>query len=448
MNKFKSILSAIGNWFKKVGIAIGRWCKSLFVSVDGNEPKLKTLYKLERTKSILSSLISIAGGMIVGLIIMIIAGIATNHIGDLWRGFLVLISGPFFTGSSFNISFGFNASSIGSMLFRTTPILMTGLSVALAFKTGLFNIGAPGQFLMGTMASLLVAHSIPTTNGGAFWVWLLALLAGIALGAIWGAIPGLFKALLNINEVIVCIMTNWIAASVVAWVFDANGHLKNVGEGKSGYILPTRVNGVANPRLGMDLLFKGSWADGGILIAIAIAIVVYIVLNKTVFGYELRATGSNRNAARYAGMKDKRNIVLSMAIAGGLAACGASLFYLNGNTEFFWETSTSLPSEGFNGIPVALLASNNPIGVIFSAAFMSYLVISGSNLAGVTSYNEHIASLIVAVIIYFAGFSKLIKDMLNNSKAKKVTTPTIPQEETSETQPTNVAEDVNSTKEA
>ncbi|MBO5772301.1 MAG: ABC transporter permease, partial [Clostridia bacterium] len=352
MNKFKSILSAIGNWFKKVGIAIGRWCKSLFVSVDGEQPKLKTLYEQERTKSILSSLISIAGGMVIGLVIMIIAGIATNHAGDIWKGFLVLISGPFFTGSSFEISFGFNSASLGSMLFRTTPILLTGLSVALAFKTGLFNIGAPGQFLMGTMGSLLVAHSIPTTDGGAFWVWLLALLVGIVLGAIWGAIPGLFKALLNINEVIVCIMTNWIAASVVTWVFDANGHLKNASEGKTGYIIPTRVNGVSNPRLGMDLLFKGSWADGGIIIAIVIAIVVYIVLNKTVFGYELRATGSNRNAARYAGMKDKRNIILSMAIAGGLAACGACLYYLNGNAEFFWETSTSLPDEGFNGIPV------------------------------------------------------------------------------------------------
>lgn len=440
MSKFKDFFATVGQWFKKAGIAtgkwfknwvvevdgkpnhfvkIGRWTKSLFVSVDNREPGFVTLYKKPQTKSVLSSLISIAGGLLLGIVILFIVAIASPTIpfSDTFKGIIVLITGAFFDGSASNISVGYNVSMISSMFLRATPLLLTGLSVAIAFKTGLFNIGAPGQYLMGTMGSLIVALGIPTTPQSAFWVWLLALLVGIVCGMLWGAIPGLFKALLNINEVIVCIMTNWIAASLVSWVFSGSD-FRNIAEGKAGYIMPTRVNGVQNPRLGMDWLLPGTWADGGIIIAILIAIVMFILLTKTTLGYELRSCGFNKNASKYAGMNEKRNIVLSMAIAGGLSACGAALYFLNGNTEFYWETSTSLPAEGFNGIAVALLASNNPVGVIFSALFMSYLNIGGSKMPGVTAFNEHIASIIVAVIIYFSGFAKLIRDWLE-LKGKK-----------------------------
>ena len=149
------------------------------------------------------------------------------------------------------------------------------------------------------------------------------------------------------------------------------------------------------------------------------------MLNKTTFGYELRACGYNRNAAKYAGMNEKRNILLSMAIAGGLAACGASLWCLNGQQDFKWNTYQALPNVGFNGIPAALLASNNPIGVIFSAIFLRYIDTGGSYLPGETSFNEYVSQLIIAVIIYFAGFSKFINDYLKNKQMKKVNAPTI-----------------------
>ena len=155
---------------------------------------------------------------------------------------------------------------------------------------------------------------------------------------------------------------------------------------------------------------------------------LYVVLNKTTFGYELRACGYNRNAAKYAGMNEKRNIVLSMAIAGGLAACGAALWCLNGQQDFKWNTYQALPNVGFNGIPAALLASNNPIGVIFSAIFLRYIDAGGSYLSGKTAFNEYVPQLIVAVIIYFAGFSKFIKDYLNK-KAKKKEAPAAAQQE-------------------
>ena len=155
-------------------------------------------------------------------------------------------------------------------------------------------------------------------------------------------------------------------------------------------------------------------------------------MNKTTLGYELKACGANRHAARYAGIKDKRNIVLSMAIAGALAAAGASLYYLSGNTEFAWETYQKLPAEGFNGIPVALLASNNPIGIIFSSAFMSMLSINGLQLKNLTAYNAYITDIIIAAIVYFSSFSLLIKMWLSKKKEKKVAVAAEPSEKAKE----------------
>ena len=284
------------------------------------------------------------------------------------------------------------------MLFRATPLIMTGLSVAIAFKTGLFNIGAPGQYLMGTMVSLMVALSIPSTSVPTVLIWIIAFVAGTLAGALWGSIPGMLKAFLNINEVLACIMTNWIAANVVTWLFDISNFKNMVENTKSGYVYKTSFNNVATAKLGLDKLFPGSQVNGGILIAILFAIGVYILINKTTLGFQLKACGSNRHAARYAGIQDKRNIVLSMAIAGGLSAAGASLYWLSGNTEFFWTTYQSLPAIGFNGIPVALLAVNNPIGVIFTGIFMSMLNIVGNQLSTLTAYNEYITDVVIAVI--------------------------------------------------
>ena len=334
-------------------------------------------------------------------------------ISDAFRGLGIILAGPFASGGARNIAF-----VLGDMLFESAPLLLTGLSVAIAFKTGLFNIGAPGQYLMGAMGSVIVALSVPTTEKTAFWVWLLSLIVGMLCGMLWGLIPGFFKAFLNVNEVIVCIMTNWIAANVVSWVFANNRQFINTAGGKTAYVLPTTANGVSTPKLGLDKLFPGSNIDIGIFVAILIAVGIFILMNKTTLGYELKACGHNKNAAKYAGMNEKRNIMLSMAIAGGLAAIGASLYYLNGGAELVWNTYSKLPDNGFNGIPVALLASNNPLGVIFSSVFLRFIDKGGYNLAGFTAYNEYVSDLIIALIIYFAGFSKLIKDMLSRRKAK------------------------------
>ncbi len=399
---------------------------------------LLDLYRKDSTKKVLASLISILAGLVVGAIVVVLVGLSKPNIGasGIWDGVRLIFAGILSTGraATGELSWGFNARALGNMLFRATPLILTGLSVAVANKTGLFNIGAPGQYLMGTMATLVVALSIPYGTMPVFFVWLLAFLAGCAAGALWGAIPGALKAFLNINEVLACIMTNWLAANVVTWVFEES-NMKNIVEGtKAGYIYKTTYgltqvdgawtyvegNGVATAKMGLDKIFPGSQVNGGILIAIVIAIGVAILMSKTTLGYELKACGANRHAARYAGIRDKRNIVLSMAIAGGLSGAGAALYWLSGNTEFFWSTYQSLPAAGFNGIPVALLAVNNPIGVVFSALFMAMLNIVGQQLTGFTAYNEYITDVIIAVIVYLSAFSLLIRTKLSGkSKAGK-----------------------------
>ena len=352
----------------------------------------------------MASLLAILCGLVVGFVVLLVADPANAF----W-GLLAILTG----GLS-------DMKNLGQVLYAATPIILTGLSVGFANKTGLFNIGAPGQYLISTMATLMIALSIPSSSVPTWIIWILAFLGGCLAGALWGALPGLAKACLNINEVLACIMTNWVAANLVTWMFDISNFKNTVENTKSGYIYKTSFNGVATPKLGLDKLFPGSQVNAGILVAILLAIAMYILMTKTTLGYELQACGANRHAARYAGIKDKRNIVLSMAIAGALAGAGAALYYLSGNTEFYWSTYQSLPAVGFNGIPVALLALNNPIAVIFAGVFMAMLKIVGQQLTNLTAYNEYITDVIIAVIVYLSAFSLVIRMMLSGRKKKKI----------------------------
>ena len=387
-----------------------------------------TLLQKEGTKSVMASLIAILIGLAVGAVIILIVGIFNPSLGmkGALEGVQLVFGGLFSTGrdTAGALTFGFNSTNMGNMLFRATPLILTGLSVAVAFKTGLFNIGAPGQYLMGTAATLILALSIPTEVVPAPLVWVIAFVGGSLAGAIWGCIPGLVKAFLNINEVLACIMTNWIAANLVTWLFDSGSLFENlqnhVENTKTAYIYKTSFNGVQTAKLGLDKLFPGSQVNGGIIVAIIIAILVFILMTKTTLGYQLKACGANRHAARYAGIADKRNIVLSMAIAGALSGAAASLYYLSGNTEFYWTSAyQTLPATGFNGIPVALLAASHPIGVIFAGCFMSMLDIVGLQLTNLTAYNEYITDVIIAIIVYLSAFSLVIRMLISGRKRRK-----------------------------
>lgn len=200
----------------------------------------------------MASVLSILVGLIAGSLIILIVGLCTPSLGlkSVWDGVRLIFAGLFATGrdAAGALTFGFNPASVGNMLFRATPLILTGLSVAVAFKTGLFNIGAPGQYLAGTAATLFIALSIPSSIVPPEIIWFLAFFGGMLAGALWGAIPGMLKSLLNINEVLACIMTNWIAANLVTWIFDIS-NLKNVVENtKSGYIYKTTFNNVATSK--------------------------------------------------------------------------------------------------------------------------------------------------------------------------------------------------------
>ena len=251
--------------------------------------KLSTLYAKDGTKKLISSLISILVGLLVGGIVVAIVGVFNSKISGagIWDGIRLIFAGILNTGrdASGALTWGFNPQNIGNMLFRATPLIMTGLSVAIAFKTGLFNIGAPGQYLMGTLATLYIALGIPSSSVPAGVIWLLAFLGGM--------------------------------------------------------------------------------------------------------------------------------------LAGALAGAGAALYWLSGNTEFYWTTYQSLPGVGFNGIPVALLAVNNPIAVIFTGIFMAMLDIVGMQLTNLTAYNEYITDVIISVIVYLSAFSLVIRMMLTGRKKRK-----------------------------
>lgn len=408
-----------------------------------NKRQGRTLWDKEGVRSVAASVISILIGLLVGSILVAVVG-AIYKMGakSIWEGVQLVMLGIFSTGrdAAGALSFGFNSANMGNMLFRATPLILTGLSVAVAYKTGLFNIGAPGQYLMGTATTLVIALSVPVGTMPRPLLWLLAFLGGVLAGGLWGCIPGLVKAFLNINEVLACIMTNWIAGNIVAAIFDGSKFRNMVETTKTGYIYKTTYGltqvaagtgieggdftyvegaGVATAKLGLDKIFPGSQVNGGILIAILIAVGVYILMTKTTLGYRLKACGANRHAARYAGINDRGSIVLSMAIAGALSGAAAALYWLSGNTEYYWSSAyQTLPAIGFNGIPVALLAACNPIGVIFTGCFMSMLNIVGQQMRNLTAFNEYIADVIIAVIVYFSAFSLVIKMALGGRKKK------------------------------
>ena len=387
-----------------------------------NKKALSPLMKNDGIKSVAASLLSILIGIITGCTIIFAVSLFSKDITAKSgiEAIKLILFGLFSKGrnSEGSLVFGLGGASIGDLLFRATPVIMTGLSVTYAFRTGLFNIGAAGQYLMGTAATLFVALSLPPSVPPLI-IWLCAFASGMLAGALWGTIPGLLKAKFRINEVLSCIMTNWIAANAVTRFFE-NSPLRNASQsGKIGYIMPTSANGVRTPSKLLRMIFPESQVNGGIIIAIIFAVIIYIILSKTVIGFENRICANNIEAAAYTGINGKRRSVMSMAVSGALAGGGAALYYLSGDTEFFWSTYQTLPREGFNGIPVALLASNNPIAVIFTSMFMSSLGVAGQQLKNLTAFNEHITDIVIALIVYLSAFSVIIGQLIIKRKREK-----------------------------
>ena len=333
----------------------------------------------QKGSSVLAAILCILIGLAVGLIALFI--INPEHAWD--QGFMRIIQGGFY-----DFPYG-----VGRTLTNSAPLIMTGLSVAFAFKTGLFNIGAAGQYTLGAFGALYCALILHLP-------WYLCLLASALFGAVWGAIPGIFKAYLNINEVITSIMFNWIGLYMVNEIVYARGTgaMYDVKSTRTWKLVDTSPESVI-PSAGMSELFHTPSTTIAIFLAIAAAVLIWVILEKTTFGYELKAVGLNKNAARYAGINEKKNIILSMTIAGALAGFGAGLLYLSGGAEWNPLNTTTLPAMGFNGIATALLAASHPIGTIFSSVFISHITVGGSFLP-TRYFPPEIADLISGSIIY------------------------------------------------
>lgn len=343
----------------------------------------------------LSSLFAIIVGLLVGFIILLI-----SNPSQAAAGFVTIITGPVTHGMK----------GIGQVFYYATPIILTGLSVGFAFKTGLFNIGAAGQFIIGGFAAVYVG--IKCSSLGPVQ-WVVALVAAIIAGMIWGAVPGIFKAFFNVNEVISCIMMNYIGMYLVNFLVSTNTGLYDKIRNYSKDVAKT-----ANvPKMGLDKLFAGSSVNGGFIISVIAVIVIYIILQKTIFGYELKAAGFNADASKYAGMNEKRNIILSMAIAGALSALAGGLLYLAGSGKHI-VIEDLLASEGFTGISVALLGLSNPIGVLFAGLFIAYITAGGFYLQ-LLNFSTEIIDIIIAVIIYFSAFSLFVRGFILKIKKNR-----------------------------
>ena len=292
-----------------------------------------------------------------------------------------------------------NIERIGNTLATATTLLLVGLSVSFAFKTGLFNLGGAGQMLIGGLLGSIFALSATSMPRPLFFI--LLILIGIAGGAIWGVVPGLLKALFNVHEVVSTIMMNWIAYWLVFYIVP--GYLKAEyleTESKSIAIAQSlRTPWLTN-------LFSSEYVNYGIFLGILAMVFLKIILDKTTLGFELKAVGYNRNCAEYAGIKVNRNIVISMMIAGALSGLAGLTYY----TGYSLNMQIGImPSQGFDGIAVSLLGAGTPVGVALSSVFFGVLHVGKGFMSANTIVPPEIADTIIAVIIYFTATSLLFK---------------------------------------
>lgn len=348
-------------------------------------------------QSLIASLVCIILGLFVGYIVLLII----NPAGA--GGAIVAIMKNFMYYPSAKAAIKY----LGSTLVKTAPLMMCSLSVLFAYKVGLFNIGAAGQYVVGAGACLYFALGLKAP-------WFVCILAAVVAAAAVGGISGVLKAYCNVNEVISCIMLNWIG------LYAVNMLMSKVKDASSPYSI-SLANGNPSaliPTLGLDKLFSNNqYVTIAIPISVIMAVVVWIVLEKTKFGYELKATGMNKQAAKYCGMHEKTNTILTMVIAGGLAGLGAAFYFLSG-MEQWMVTQTSVPGMGFNGIAAAFLGGLNPIGTIFSSYFIQHIT-SGGAYVDKTMYCTQISDFISAIIIYLCGFVFFFKLWMNRMLDKR-----------------------------
>lgn len=361
------------------------------------EQKKENILRNNGFQTIIASLLCIIIGLLIGYIVLLII-----NPGGAGKAILAIIKNFLYYPSAVAAMKYF-----GTTLVKASALLMCSLSVLFAYKVGLFNIGAAGQYVVGAGACLYFGLALGMP-------WYVCLVAAILVAALVGGISGALKAYFNVNEVISCIMLNWIG------LYCVNMLLTQVKEQSTPYTksLTSTNKSALLPTLGLDKLFSDNeFVTLGVLLAVIMAIAVWVILEKTKFGYELKATGMNKQAAKYCGMREKRNIILTMMIAGGLSGFGAGIFYLTGIEQWMVQ-QTSVPAMGFNGIAAAFLGGLHPIGTVFASYFIQHIT-SGGTYVDKTMYCTQISDLISAFIIYLCGFVLFFKIWLNRFLDKR-----------------------------
>ena len=347
---------------------------------------------------LLHTVLSIVIGFLVGALFLAIMGISVSQAyGKLFQSI--------FSGTK----------AISYCIVYAAPYIVAGLSVAFSFKTGVFNIGAEGQFVVGAMAACVVGilgASLP-----AILLVPLCFLAAALAGALWGAIVGFLKTKWGINEVLSMIMFNWIAFYLSNYIagFPAI-HSEGNAEATKNVAAHARILLSQNVIKSLDLCPTANW---GILVAVALTVLVYFIIEKTTLGYELKAVGYNKHAAEYAGINVNRSILTSLSISGALGGIAGALLLLGmgGRISIF----TSQEGYGFAGIVVALIGVTNPFGVFVAGLFYGAMTYGGSKLNLVGAPTQ-VVNIIMGTIVFFIAISTIFS-YLGKMKLKKTAAP-------------------------
>ena len=332
-----------------------------------------------RVINILVPVVSIIIGLISGAIVMAVSGY------DPIKGYVALWNGIF--GDMW---------TIGNSIRTITPYILAGLAVAFAFRTGLFNIGVEGQLLMGWLAAVWVGYAFELPR---FIHLPVALLAAAVAGAFWAFLVGYLKARFSVHEVIGSIMLNYTALHIT------NALISNISDG--GYKTPTILDSASLRNDWLRSITDNSSMHLGIIVSIIMVIVMWFILQKTTLGYELKSVGFNQSAAKYAGMNVKKNIILAMTISGVFAGLAGAMEGLG--TFENASMKGAFAGIGFDGIAVALLGANTPLGVVFGATLFGSLKFGSIEMQSIAGIPSEIVSIIIALIIFFVACGYIIR---------------------------------------
>lgn len=371
---------------------------------------MQTLAKILK-KPITATIIAIFLGFIVATIILAIAGY------NPFEAFGALFSGMFS-----------RPKYISNVIIKSTPIIMTGIALAFAFKTGLFNIGAEGQYITGTIAAVIVGYSF---NLHPILQIPLVLLAGTLAGAVWGSVVGFLKARFGIHEVITSIMLNWIALYLSNFVVNSEAfHAPNTTASytvnKSSFIMILPDWKTSDE--GLETLRKIPWlydilvktdVNVGFLVAVLVAVLIWFLLYKSTKGFELRAVGLNRDAAEFAGVNVNSNIVQAMLISG--AICGlAGALTITGVAPHRISQMAAFENNGFNGMAVALIAGSSPIGCIFAGLLFGGLIYGGQSVQAEIGAPTEIINIMIGTIVFFVALTVAIPPLADKLRKRGV----------------------------